>query len=95
MKKDGGVITNWQLHTLGSEYLVKYPGTLGRILTGTVKHDPTGRWEPGFHMRSSMVVSFDGETVETLNTLYKVDGPEGEKVLPTGDLGTAVLNIFY
>ena len=27
MKKDGGVITNWQLHSLSSDYLVEYPGT--------------------------------------------------------------------
>ena len=94
MKKNGGVITNWQLHSLSTKYLVKYPGTLGRILTGIVVNDPAGRWNPGDHMRSSMVVSFDGETVETLNTIYKVEGPEGDSTLG-GDIGDFVLNIFY
>ena len=93
MKKNGGTIKNWQLHTLSDRF--DTTGTLGKVLTGTVVEDPLGRWEPCMHMRSSLVVAFDGLHVETLNTIYKVVGPEGEKVLPSGDLGDFVVGITY
>jgi hypothetical protein len=65
------------------------------ILTGTVKEDSTGRWEPGFHMRSSLIVVMDLDEgiIETQNTIYKVEGPQGEDVLP--DIGDGVLGVFY
>ena len=94
MKKDGGTIENWQLHTLSDKYKEASRGTLGKVLTGTVKEDPTVRWETGMHMRSSLVVAFDGLTVETLNTRYRVVGPQGDKFLG-GDIGDAVAGIFY
>ena len=99
MKKDGGTIENWQLHTLSDETrkvaIEQYGDNIGKILTGMVKEDPTGRWNPGMHMKSSVVVAFDGLTVETLNTKYRVVGPRGEKILPKGDLGDFVCGIFY
>jgi hypothetical protein len=94
MKKDGGTIKNWQLHTLSRKYQEAYPETLGKILTGIVVEDPTGRWLPGYHMKSSLVVSFDGLYVETLNTIYRVVGEMGDTTLG-GDWGDKVLGVFY
>jgi len=103
MKKDGGIIVNWQLHTISKkeEHLEAArklnPGfemDIVAMFTGTVKEDPTGRWQPGFHMRSSLILKLDRETgiCETQNTIFKLE-EEGEDCLP--DMGAAVLNIFY
>lgn len=88
MKKDGGTVKNWQLHTLSGHY----EGTLGKILTGTLVNDPTGRFQPGFHIRTSLVVSVTGNRVETMNTVYHLHGPSGDVF---GDMGDAVLGIYY
>ena len=93
-KLNGGTIKHWQLHTLSAKYQKAYPHTLGKILTGIVVEDPTGRWEPGMHMRSSLVVSFDGLHVETLNSIYKVVGEAGDTTLG-GDWGDKILGVFY
>jgi len=100
MKKFGGTIKNWQIHTLSltEEQLNKaYPGQKAKpmIISGTVVEDPVGRWEPGNHMRTSLIVNLDKKegTVETLNTIYKLTGKECNDVLP--NLGNAILNIFY
>ena len=102
-KKDGGVLTGWQLHNVSDDvervnqrYDIHIKTDKVYILTGTVKEDPTGRWLPGYHMRSSVVIDIDRETgiVETKNTIYKVEGEEGEHVLP-GNMGPAVLGLFY
>ena len=104
MKKDGGTIKNWQMHhipltkdetKLFSEHFtdVLMPPML---FTGTVVHDPIGRWQPGYHMKSTYIVSFDRKTgiIETCNTMYKLDmETEGMDVMP--DLGRNVLSIFY
>ena len=95
MKKEGGKIIGWQIHTLSSGYQKKYADTLGKILTGTVVDDPAGRWRPGMHMRSSLIVSITDTVVETMNTIYHLEGNEGDSRIPEGDLGDAVLNIFY
>lgn len=99
-KKDGGTITNWQVHELSftEEQLDKvYPGEKAtpKIISGTVVHDPCGRWLPGFHMRTSFVVKLDREKgiVETMNTIYKLTGEEGKDVLP--NLGNKILDVFY
>jgi len=100
------VINNWQLHHLNKltkeeeEIFIKYfgqkmlldPGPL--VFTGTVEKDPTGKWEKGFHMKSSFIISIDRKKglIQTLNTLYKVK-QEGGDVIP--DLGNKVLDIFY
>jgi len=101
-KKDGGTIRNWQLHHLALNE--KQQQKLKRVFpeikvepmvfTGTVVEDKAGRWLPGFHMRSTLVVSLDRKkgVIETLNTIYKVQD-EGNDVIP--DLGNAVLGIFY
>lgn len=100
MKKFGGIIKDWQVHTLSltEEQLNKaYPGQKAKpmIISGTVVEDPVGRWEPGNHMRTSLIVNLDKKegTVETLNTIYKLTGKEGNDVLP--NLGNAILNVFY
>jgi len=101
-KKDGGRLTGWQLHTLTDDM-----EAAKRIrpdldiktdkvykLTATVVADYLGRWNPGDHMTSSIVVEFDEETmmVETENTLYHLEGEPGD-VLP--DLGPNINKIFY
>jgi len=104
-KKDGGKIKNWQLHHL------KYDESLREefetieprvdfdnimMVTGTVVNEPTGRWKPGNHFRSSMIINIDREEniIETLNTIYHFDPEtEGQDRMP--DLGNGVLGIFY
>jgi len=104
MKKDGGTIKNWQLHhiTLTEDetklFVKHFPDAIIHpiVFTGTVVDDPTGRWQPGYHMRSTYIVSFDRDTgiVESLNTMYKLDmETEGTDIIP--DLGRDVLKIFY
>ncbi len=63
---------------------------------GNVVDDPTGRWQPGFHMRSTYIISLNRKTgrVETLNTVYDLDmKTEGQDSMP--DLGNKALGIFY
>lgn len=104
MKKNGGKIKNWQLHSITvlkeqeERFLKFFPNVIMPpiLFTGTIVDDPTGRWMPGFHMRSTYIVSFDREkgVIETLNTTYKLDmKTEGKDVMP--DLGNNVLKIFY
>ena len=108
-KRDGGVIRGWQLHnlTFTKERMAEAEKLYGQkvlplIFTGTVKIDHSGRFKPGNHMRSSLIVRMDkvlGKLsdgiylVETLNTLYVLEGPGDSDVLP--DLGNGVLSIFY
>ncbi len=106
MKKDGGLIRNWQLHHLilpdieGLEdnFLATFPGVLldpGPLkFSGTVVEDSAGRYEPGWHMISSYICSIDRErgVIETLNSIYMVID-EGNDELP--DMGNDILNISY
>ena len=99
MKKDGGIIKNWQLHhlTFSKELIEKaYPGKNlhPMVFTGTIIADPTGRWHPGDHMRSSLIVSIDRKKgiIETLNTVYEVRH-EGGDIFP--DIGDDILKISY
>ena len=99
-KKDGGTIENWQTHTLSvpldklREIRPDIREDKAMKFTGTVVDDPTGRWLPGFHMTSSMIIELDRENgiVETDNTIYHLKGAEGGDL---GDLGDGVLSIFY
>ena len=106
MKKDGGLIRNWQLHRLilpdikgfEEKFLVAFPGVLldpGPLkFSGTVIEDSAGRYKPGWHMISSYICSIDRErgVIETMNTVYKVID-EGDDELP--DMGNNILNVFY
>jgi hypothetical protein len=75
-----------------------YPGSNANpiIFTGWVESDPTGRFQVGHHMRSSLIVketkTKKGIKVETINSVYLLKGPPGD-TMP--DLGNAVLNLFY
>ena len=99
MKKDGGIIKNWQLHhlTFLQENIEKvYPGENAKpiVFTGTVVSDPTGRWSPGHHMRSSLIVLIDRKKgiIETINTTYRVQD-EGNDIF--SDIGDDVLKVSY
>lgn len=98
-----GTITAWQLHHLSypQEQLdrvaeeLKVENVLPLIITGTVKEDPTGRMEAGWHMRTSPLTFFDEEAgyCETRNSAYQLEGSNGSDMMP--DLGDAVFGLFY
>lgn len=100
-KKEGGTLEKWQLHTLSVS--VEKAKELGQdiqtdkcyVLTGVIAEDPTGRWQPGHHFRSSLVVAMDLDKgiVETQNTIYYVKGPGNNDIVP--ELGDAVTGLFY
>jgi|GEM_PF-662017 len=111
-KKDGGLISHWQIHNLKfaedqREMFESHRPNLDfdkiRMVTGTVVDDPTGRWNPGDHFRSSMVVNINREknTIETENTIYHFDpdteGQDSVFDVATGnkDMGNGVLTIHY
>ena len=95
------VIRDWQVHhlKLTKEQLKSlrktYPRAKPLIITGSVVNDKKGRWSPGFHMRSSIVVDLDRKKgiAKTSNSIYKLTGKEGNDVVP--DLGNGVLGLFY
>ena len=101
-KKDGGVIVDWTLNVLS--YTPEELANIGvevrtdkvYILSGYVKEDPTGRFQPGWHFRSSPVVEIDAENgiVETRNTIYRIEGEaNSENALP--DMGNMIMKVFY
>jgi len=111
-KKDGGNISHWQIHNLKfsedqREMFESHRPNLDfdkiRMVTGTVVNEPTERWRPGDHFRSSMVVNIDREknTIETENTIYHFDPEtEGQDTVfdvasGNKDMGNGVLKIFY
>ena len=64
------------------------------VFTGTVVKDLKGRWEKGFHMRSSLITSINRKKgiIETQNTTYNVINEGGDVF---SDIGNDVLKIFY
>lgn len=100
MKKYGGLIKNWQLHTLSvpiEEARKTYPQIeTDKVyrFSGTVMVDPLGKWEQGHHMTSSLVVRIDRDKgeIETLNTIYRVC-EEGNDIFP--DIGDVINSVFY
>lgn len=99
-KKDGGILTGWQFHTLSvtpekaRELGVDVKTEKVMKMSATVVEDRLGRWEPGDHMTSSIIINFDEENmiVETRNTIYHLEGEAGDS-LP--DLGDGIMAIFY
>jgi len=98
-KKFGGTIENWTLNklTITKEKLKELRPDIvvdeAMILSGYVVEDPLGRWQPGFHMRSSIIIDIDRENgiIETENTIYHVQGEEK----PENDMGDSILRVFY
>lgn len=98
-----GTIMNWQLHhlSIAQEKLDQLAEELGEekilplVITGTVKKDPTGRMQPGWHMRTTPLTLFDEENglCETRNSSYKLEGDNGSDVMP--DMGNDVFSITY
>lgn len=100
-KKDGGVITEWTLNTLSvAPKEINDFADMGvrtdkcYILSGYIKEDPTGRFEVGFHFRSSIVIDIDEDKglVETQNTIYRLDGPADQGIADMGDL---IMKVTY
>ncbi len=97
-------IKNWQVHNISVPgeikdlFKEKFPEILFPpcIFTGEVQEDFSGRWECGFHMRSSYIVSIseDRSLIKTENSLYQLD-PETENNDMFPDLGNGALGIFY
>ncbi len=100
-------IRNWQLHDIElpkgknnrkifkqhfPKVMMKKKGPL--VFTGTVVKDGRKRWQPGYHMRSSYIISIDRKKgiIVTQNTTYKVI-KEGNDIVPA--MGNDVLNLFY
>lgn len=98
-KKDGGMIENWTFNILSVPVEMlkeKRPDVKvdkAMILSGNVAEDPTGRFQIGWHMRSSLVMDYDevNGIVETDNTIYHVKG----EMLKNADMGDLILKVFY
>ena len=104
-------VSHWQIHNLTTrqEDIDKiYPdkNAVPAVFTATVEDDPTGKFQKGFHMRSSLIVEVDLTLgfIQTISKRYKIEGPEGDPHAATmasmlgitgGDLGDSVLSIFY
>ena len=86
MREYSGIIKNWQIHNYDSNT---------QVLTGTVVEDFKGRWGPGMHMRSSVIDRITDDVVYTANSIYLLEGKEGDTVLGGGDWGRDVAGIFY
>ncbi len=101
-KKDGGIISNWRIHelTYSQEKIDKsFPNEklTPMVLSGMVVKDPVGRWNPGDTMRSSLIVNINKEknTVETRNTLYKLQGEGNNEETAFPEMGDAILSVFW
>lgn len=106
MKKDGGIIENWQMHTvtdspeaieIAKEMHPTFDMDRGAVFTGSIVEDPTGRFTIGDHMRSSLIISYDPDSgrCETANTIYNLRGDEGGDIYFDDDMGKAIMAIFY
>ena len=105
IKPLGGKLTGWQFHTIfgdvekANELMAEQGRELIETdkvykLSATVVEDNLGRWKPGDHMHSSIIIKYDeaiGE-VETENTIYLLEGEPGD-ILP--DLGPGINGIYY
>jgi len=100
VKKNGGIVKNWQVQCLSfsrEQIESAYPGENLKpmIITATVVHDSKGRWIAGYHMKTSLIVRIDREKgiFETRNTIYQLTGKEGADIFP--NLGDGILKVFY
>ena len=84
-----GTIESWQIHTINEG---------ASFFTGFVVEDPTGRFEEGWHMRSSLIENFNRETgeLETMNSTYKMDmHTEGMDSYFPDDNAQLATGVFY
>ena len=93
-------VNQWQIHNLdmneGELIELEKLEAKPMVFTATVVDDPTGKWKPGYHMRSTLIKEWDKDTgiVKTMTKTYKLEGEGGDPV--TGnDWGNRVLGIFY
>ena len=86
MREYSGIIKNWQIHNYNADT---------QVLTGTIVADFKDRWEPGMHMRSSKIDRIEDNVVYTRNSIYLLEGKEGDTTLGGGDWGAKVATIFY
>lgn len=97
------MVSGWQLHTISEDVNVirqlmpdvEFTVNKTMVMTGTLVDEPTGRWQPGHHMRTSIIVSINDEMIETLHTRYQIIGPEGDPALGFKDLGLIVMKLYY
>ncbi len=104
-KKFGGTITNWCLQVIAESGTVNHQILKEQyndiqtdniyIFTGTVKDDPTGRWQRGDSIRSSVIIRIhrDLNIIETANTLYRVEIEDDS--FTGGDIGELAINIRF
>jgi len=81
-----GIIKNWQIHNYDTDF---------QVLTGTVVVDNKGRWQPGMHMRSSKIERIVDDLVYTRNSIYLLEGEQGDTVLGGGDWGHKIAGVHY
>jgi len=83
------IIEEWQIHKMGDGQ---------EVFTGTIVTDPKGRFNPGDHIRSSVIKSFNrfSGLLQTQNTSYLMDmATENQDKICTYDWGDGVLGLFY
>lgn len=72
MKPFKGEIHNWRRRIFDKSIDPVYKNTLGYIIVGI----PHGHPDFVNHIYTSAVVKHEGDTVETMNSRYKLVGPE-------------------
>jgi len=101
LKTYRGKLNNWQTHTIkvpGDQISQYFPDLIGKdliIVTGYITDDPTNKRNDYDHCRTSFVLTIDRDRgiLTTLNSTYEL-GKEGGDVLG-GDMGNAILGLFY
>lgn len=101
MKKPIKHLINWQRHYITSDVdSVKlqrpdFKADKAIILTGTLVSDESGKFNAGDHTRTSLVIEYYGDIYETGNTVYILDGKEGDPITDCKDWGINVAGLYY
>lgn len=94
-------IKNWQRHEitknidLVKEHRLDFKADKAFVLTGEIVSDESGKFEPGMHTRTTLVIEYKDNMYKTGNTLYILDGEEGDPVTNYEDIGVNVMTITY